>query len=106
MKKILVVMCCMLFAIAMVSAQDSKKKDKKQTTKFLVESISCDNCIKSIEKNIAFEKGVTDIKCELKTKTVEVTYNTDKSSDEKLIAAFKKINRDAVVVKDDKKSKK
>ena len=106
MKKILVVMCCMLFAIAMVSAQDNKKKDKKQTTKFLVESISCDNCIKSIEKNIAFEKGVTDIKCELKTKTVEVTYNTDKSSDEKLIAAFKKINRDAVVVKDDKKSKK
>ena len=104
MKKNLVIMCCMLFAAFVVSAQDSKKKDKKQTTKFLVESISCENCIKNIEKNIAFEKGVTDLKCDLNAKTVEVTYNTNKSSDEKLIAAFKKINRNAVVVKDDKKT--
>ena len=106
MKKILLALFCTLFTITMVSAQDVKKKDKKQTTKFYVESIHCENCIKSIEKSISFEKGVTDIKSDLKTKTVEVTYSTDKTSDNKLIAAFKKIKREAAVVKDDKKAEK
>jgi len=100
MKKILVIMCCMIFAVSTTFAQ---KKEKKQTTKFLVESMHCDNCVKSIEKNISFEKGVTDMKCDLETKTVEVTYNADKTSDENLVAAFKKIKREAVVVKDDDK---
>ena len=102
MKKILVVLFCTFFAVSIASAQDSKKKSNKATTKFLVESISCENCIKSIEKNIAFEKGVTDMKCDLETKTVEVTYRSDKTSDEKLIAAFKKINREAVIMKEKK----
>ena len=100
MKKILVIMCCMIFAVSTTFAQ---KKNKKQTTKFLVESIHCDKCVKNIEKNISFEKGVTDMKCDLETKTVEVTYNTDKTSDDKLIAAFKKINREASVIKDSEK---
>ena len=103
MKKILVIMCCMIFAVSTTFAQEKQKKDKKQTTKFLVESMHCDNCVKSIEKNISFEKGVTDMKCNLETKTIEVTYNTDKTSDDKLIAAFDKINRKASVIKEDKK---
>ena len=101
MKKILVIMCCMIFAVSTTFAQ---KKEKKQTTKFLVESMHCDNCVKSIEKNIAFEKGVTDMKCDLETKTIDITYNPEKTSDKDLIAAFKKIKREAVVVNDDKKT--
>ena len=99
MKKILVVLFCTFFAVSIASAQETKKKDNKVTTKFFVESIHCENCIKSIEKSIAFEKGVTDMKCDLDTKTVEVTYRSDKTSDEKLIAAFKKIKREAVALK-------
>ena len=90
----------MIFAVSTTFAQ---KKNKKQTTKFLVESIHCDKCVNSIEKNISFEKGVTDMKCDLETKTVEVTYNTDRTSDDKLIAAFKKINREASVIKESEK---
>ena len=104
MKKILAIVCCMFFAISMTSAQEKEKNNKKQTTKFLVENMDCDNCVKSIEKNIAFEKGVTDLKCDLNTKIVEVTYNSDKNTDENLVAAFKKIKKDAVVVKEDKKT--
>ena len=103
MKKILVVLFCMFFAVSMTSAQGTKKKDNKETKKFLVESIHCENCIKNIEKNIAFEKGVTDLKCDLNTKVVEVTYRSDKTNAEKLIAAFDKINRKAVVLKDGEK---
>ena len=100
MKKIFVVLFCSFFAVSIASAQATKKKDNKVTTKFFVESIHCENCIKSIEKNIAFEKGVTDMKCNLDAKTVEVTYRSDKTTDKKLIAAFEKINRKAVALKD------
>ena len=103
MKKILVVLFCTFFAVSIASAQETKKKDNKVTTKFFVESIHCENCIKSIEKNIAFEKGVTDMKCDLDTKTVEITYRSDKTSDKKLIAAFEKMKRDARVLKDGEK---
>jgi Copper chaperone len=100
MKKIFVVLFCMFFAISMVSAQDAKAKDKKVTKKFYVENMDCENCVKKIEKNIAFEKGVTDMKCDLKTKVVELTYRTDKTTDEKLLAAFEKIDKKAVILKE------
>jgi len=96
-----------LFTISLSSAQETKKKAvvAKETTKFLIENMSCDNCIKKIEKNIAFEKGVTDLKCDLATKTVEVTYRTDKTSDEKLIKAFDKIKYKAKAIKEEEKKK-
>ena len=51
-----------------------------------------------VEKNIAFEKGVTDLKCDLSTRTAIVTYKTDKTSKTRLAAAFKKIGMEAVPV--------
>lgn len=62
--------------------------------------MECANCQKKVEKNIAFEKGVTDLKCDLKTRTVNVTYKTDKTSKTKLASAFKKIGMEAVPVDD------
>jgi Copper chaperone len=105
MKKILVTLVCALFAISMTSAQEAKKKSNKTTTTFFVESMDCNNCVKKIEKNIAFEKGVTDLKCNLETRTVEVTYRSDKTTEKKLIAAFDKIDKKAVVLNDGEKPK-
>ena len=73
----------------MTFAQDAKKK--KDSVTFFIEAMDCDHCIKKIEKNIAFEKGVTDLKCDLSTRTAIVTYKTDKTSKTRLAAAFKKI---------------
>ena len=101
MKRILTVMICALFALSMASAQDAKKKTNVVKTKFLVESMECENCVKKIEKNIAFEKGVTDLKCDLKTHIVEVVYRSDKTTEAKLLAAFKKIDKPAKVVNDE-----
>ena len=64
----------------------------------MYEAMDCDHCIKKIEKNIAFEKGVTDLKCDLSTRTAIVTYKTDKTSKTRLAAAFKKIGMEAVPV--------
>ena len=66
------------------------EKKKKDSVTFFIEAMDCDHCIKKIEKNIAFEKGVTDLKCDLSTRTAIVTYKTDKTSKTRLAAAFKK----------------
>ena len=91
MKRILFILLCVVFAFTCttVSAQNAQK-DTKKTVTFVV-SMECENCVKKIEKNIAFERGVTDLKCELPSKTVQVTYRTDRTTEEKLVAAFKKI---------------
>ena len=89
MKRIVLLMLCAVFAFSTAYAQ-KVQKNTKETVTFIV-NMECDNCVKKIEKNIAFEKGVTDLQCDLSTHTAKVTYQTDKTTAEKLIAAFKKI---------------
>ena len=67
--------------------------------------LHCQGCCDKIMKNIAFEKGVKDIVCDLKTKTVTVTYDADKTDVPTLLKAFEKIGKPAQV-KDDKAPKK
>jgi len=89
MKRVYFILLCAVFAFSTVFAQNAQKETKKTVT--FVVSMNCENCVKKIEKNIAFERGVTDLKCELPSKTVQVTYRTDRTTEEKLVAAFKKI---------------
>jgi Cu2+-exporting ATPase len=102
MKRILVIMMCAMFIISIASAQETKKK-QKETVTFFIENMECENCIKKIEKNIAFEKGVTDLKCDLPSRTVEVTYRTDKTDIKKLTVAFDKIGKKAKALKEGEK---
>ncbi|MDR1371383.1 MAG: heavy-metal-associated domain-containing protein [Dysgonamonadaceae bacterium] len=86
-----------LFVATDAFAQDKQDKKKgKETVKFYVEDMVCENCQAKVEKNIAFEKGVTDLKCTLSDKTVEVTYKTDKTNPENLKKGFKKFGMTAV----------
>lgn len=103
MKHLLVIIACVV-ACSTALAQDSKKN--KETITFFVEGMDCNNCVKKIEKNIAFEKGVTDLKCDLSTRTAEVTYRTDKTTTEKLASAFKKIGMEASPVETENDTKK
>ena len=48
-------------------------------------------------KNIAFEKGVKDLVCDLDTKTVTVTYDANKTDVPTLLKAFEKIKKPAKV---------
>ncbi len=98
MKHVILALLCAVCSFSAVSAQQTDKK--KETVTFFVEGMDCSSCVKKIEKNISFEKGVTDLKCDLSTHTAEVTYKTDKTSKTKLVAAFKKIGMDAVPVEE------
>lgn len=105
MKRLLMALICIMCACSVAFAQDQPKK-KKETVTFYVEEMECQNCVKKVEKNIAFEKGVSDLRCNLSNRTAKVTYNTSKTSTENLIAAFKKIGMEAVVTDEDSKAKK
>ena len=59
--------------------------------------IHCQGCCDKIMKNIAFEKGVKDIVCDLKAKTVTVTYDANKTDIPTLLQAFEKIGKPAQV---------
>ena len=59
--------------------------------------LHCPGCCDKIMKNIAFEKGVEDIVCDLKTKTVTVTFDAAKTDVPTLLKAFDKIGKPAKV---------
>lgn len=103
MKRVLLILMCGLFTFSLANAQETKKKNKKETVTFQVDGMDCANCVKKVEKNIAFEKGVTDLKCDLPTRTVNVTYRTDKTTETKLVDAFKKLGMEATTAKEGEK---
>ena len=98
MNKIKIYIVYLLFFLVAVPVLFAQAQKGKNTVTFFVEEMECEHCKSKVEKNIAFEKGVTDLKCDLEQKTVEVTYKTDKTSPEKLIKGFKKIKMTAVPV--------
>ncbi len=82
---------------ASVSAQNKKAENNKTVT-FEV-SMTCENCVRTIEKNIAYEKGMKDMKIDLTKKLVTLRFDTSKTSEEKIIEAFDKLGYVAVVKK-------
>ena len=88
---ILVFVLCSLFC-----ANANAAKADKQTV-VLSCDLHCQACCDKIMKNIAFEKGVKDIVCDLKKKTVTVTYDANKTDVPTLLKAFEKINKPAKV---------
>lgn len=77
-----------------------------RTAVFKVEQMHCENCVKKINSNIRFEKGLKSFDTDLKTKTVTITYDADKTNVEKLKDGFKKFNYKAEFVKESKKEEK
>ena len=90
MKRIISLTITVLLSMGLMAA------DKRQTVIFDVD-LHCQGCITKIEKNIAFERGVKDLVCDLDEKTVTVTYDPAKTDIKRLKAAFAKINKPAKV---------
>lgn len=92
MKKIIVLIVALMPFIGIYAA----KADRQ--TVVLSCDLHCQGCCDKIMKNIAFEKGVKDIICDLKTKTVKVTFDTRKTDVETLLKAFERIKKPATVL--------
>ena len=92
MKKIIVLMVALMPFIGIYAA----KADRQ--TVVLSCDLHCQGCCDKIMKNIAFEKGVKDIICDLKSKTVTVTFDAAKTDLETLLKAFERIKKPATVL--------
>ena len=67
-----------------------KQKELKEVT-FNVH-LHCENCVKKVQENIAFEKGVKGLEVSLEKQTIAVKYDAAKTSVETLKAAIQKLN--------------
>ncbi len=94
-KYLLFILLCTLFFVPLSL---SAKPDKQVVV--LSCDIHCQGCCDKIMKNIAFEKGVKDIVCNLEEKTVTVTYDANKTNVPTLLKAFDKIGKPAKVKRD------
>lgn len=94
-----------LLAVALCAAFTCMAKDIQTVVVTTTPQMHCANCENKIKNNIRFEKGIKEITTDLKSKTVTIKYDADKTTIEKLLAGFAKIGYKAVVVPTDQKSK-
>lgn len=80
-------------------------KDIKTVVLNTTPQMHCVNCEKKIKNNIRFEKGIKEIETNLTDKTVTIKYDADKTTVEKIIAGFAKINYVATVACDGEREK-
>lgn len=103
MKRILIILA-LSFCAAVTSLQPSayaapapqvksakaSKSAKEETVTFRT-NLHCKNCVKKVNENIAFEKGVKDLNVSLEKQTITVTFDPSKTSVETLAKAIRKL---------------
>lgn len=84
-------------SVSSVSQEVFQKKSKKMKKQKEIKEVTfsvhlhCANCVKKVEENIAFEKGVKDLKVSLDNQTVYVKYDAAKTSEEVLKKAIESL---------------
>lgn len=90
MKKSLIIIMTALMAFAVSSFAGPKKKGELKEVTFNVH-LHCASCVKKVQENIAFEKGVKDLHVCLEDQIVYIKYDSAKTSEEKLKAAVEEL---------------
>lgn len=85
MKNILMI----LLAVGLFSVRANAGTN--DTTVVFKTSVLCDMCKERIERELVFEKGVREVKVDVKAKTVQVVFRKDKNNTEKLKKAISKL---------------
>lgn len=83
----------------MLTAAVGLAKDIKTAVFTTNPEMHCESCENKIKGNLRFEKGIKSIKTDLKSKTVTIQYDADKTNVQNIIKGFKKIKYEAKVVK-------
>ena len=96
MKKIIMLCLVAVIGFGVSDAMAQKKQVDLKTTVFQTD-VDCENCAKKVDNSIPYQKGVKEVKVDVSTQTVTVTYDTSKTNDETLVKAFKKVKVNAEV---------
>lgn len=70
--------------------QTARQAKNIETVKFEA-SMTCENCVKTIMDTLPKEKGVTDVRTDLGTKTVTVTYRKGRNDAAQLKRSLEKL---------------
>ena len=100
MKKV-IPFVAVFFMVLAFNVNFADGQNKKEVVKIKTSAV-CGMCKDRIEKNVAFEKGVSDVVLDVPTKIATITYNPKKTNPDKLRLAISKIGYDADDVKADK----
>ena len=97
MKRYLIIALTLLLVAGTAAfAQDKKQKKQANIQEVtFVTSIDCKNCVKKVEANLPYEKGIKDMKVNLDDKTIWIKYDADKTDKAKLAAAIVKLGYEA-----------
>jgi copper chaperone CopZ len=99
MIKITATVFAMMFLVTL-SPQAFADGKKTETTKISAK-VDCNGCKSTIEKHMAFEKGVKDVVADVETKIVTIEYDPQKTNPETLAAEITKLGYDGKVMKGD-----
>jgi periplasmic mercuric ion binding protein len=101
LKKIMLLLTVTLLAASTSLAQKpSNREEVKVQT-----NLDCEMCKKKIEDYMAFEKGVTAIKADVPSKVVTIEYRSNRTDEDKLVAALKKLGYEAEVIEESEPEK-
>lgn len=101
-KNYLIALSLIVFPM-LLTAQEKQKNT--ETVKYKT-SIDCAECVNTIMTNLPQEKGIKDVKCDLTTKEVAVTYMKDKNNPEQIKKNIEKLGFTAKVVTPESSPKK
>ena len=89
-----IAMALTAFACASQPKESKELKAIKAEIKEVVFHVNlhCNSCVKKVQENISFEKGVKGLEVSLEKQTVVVKYDAAKTSVETLKAAIQKLN--------------
>ena len=93
MRRLSFIIFALSFSVALFA------KDIKTAVFSTNPEMHCESCEKKIKGNLRFEKGIKNIITDLKTKTVTIEYDADKTNVQNIINGFKKIKYEAKEVK-------
>ena len=110
MKRFITLMLAVLFVAGTATAAFAQDKKQKKNANLeevtFVTTIDCKNCVKKVEANLPYEKGIKDMKVNLDDRTVWIKYDASKTDKEKLAAAINKLGYEAEEVTPEETAKK
>lgn len=85
-----------VIALLLITFVTNQSMAQSELTELKIKSsVVCDMCRETIEKYMAFEKGVKKTVVDVESKVITVTYNADKTTPEKIRQAISKSGYDA-----------
>ncbi len=90
MKKILYVLLSVLLLAGAAQSASADQKKKTESVTYVVD-MDCQNCVNKLTDNLAFIKGVKDLKISLKDKTVLIKYDPAKVEEAEFVKQIQKL---------------